>query len=126
MPLRLRLALLIFAGAITDVAQGQPPAARSITPSQHYALAAPAAHYVLETDGVDRASALAADIGAPKSAPLRYALSREIHNATLSQGKSLAGEWRDLPNGMALWRLPVHADGALTLDFGFRQFLGRR
>ena len=114
----LRRACLVLLGLGTAVAQAQTVA----TPSQRYALVAPDTRYTLETAGVDRAKELAADIGTPKSAPLKYALSREIHNAAFSQGKSLAGEWRDLPGGMALWRLPVHADGALTLDFGFRRF----
>ena len=119
---RLRLLLLLLAaGALPSVAQSQPPNARQPTPSQHYALAAPASKYVLEAQGVDRAKALAADIGAPKSAPLRYALSREIHNVAFSKNTALGGEWQDLPDGMALWRLPVHATGALTLDFGFRR-----
>ena len=122
MSLRIRFAWLIVTCATASVTYGQPPSARLITPSQRYALTAPAPRYTLEAEGVDRVQALAADIGTPKSAPLRYALSREIHNAAFSQGKSLAGEWRDLADGMALWRLPVHATGALTLDFGFRHF----
>src|SRR5882672_8323640 len=121
MPLRMRLFLLVLASVSAGVAWSQPPSARVIAPSQHYALAAPSAHYVLEAEGVDRAAALAADIGAPKSAPLRYALPREIHNAAFSRNAGVGGEWQDLPDGMALWRLPVHAAGALTLDFGFRR-----
>ena len=121
MRLCVRLALLVLTAAIAGIAQGQPPATGLPTPSQRYALAAPAARYVLEAEGVDRARALMADIGAPKSAPLRYALSREIHNAAFSKGVAIGGEWQDLPDGMALWRLPVHAAGALTLDFGFRR-----
>jgi hypothetical protein len=120
MRLLLHLALVVLASATAGVAHGQPPATRAITPSQHYALAAPAARYVVEAEGVDRARELAADIGTPKSAPLRYALSREIHNAAFSRNTGMGGEWQDLPDGKALWRLPVHAAGALTLDFGFR------
>ncbi|MDR3387138.1 MAG: hypothetical protein P4L92_08815 [Rudaea sp.] len=120
MPLRMRLMLLVAGCAIASMAHGQGSTARQIGPSQRYGLAAPAAGYVLETEGVDRAKALAADLGTPKSAPLRYALSREIHNAAFSKDQSVGGEWRDLPDGMALWRLPVHAAAALTLDFGFR------
>jgi len=92
------------------------------SPSERYALSAPAARYTLETAGVDRAKALAEDSNKPKSAPLRYALSREIHNVTIAQNAANPGEWRDLPDGTSVWRLPVHADGALTLDFGFREF----
>lgn len=117
MPLPVRLGLLIAAVAAASVAHGQPPGAHAVTPTEHYALTAPAARYRLETEGVDTARELAADIATPKSSPLRYALRREIYNAS----PTLAGEWRDLPEGMALWRLPVRAAGALTLDFGFRR-----
>jgi hypothetical protein len=121
MLLRAHLIFLTAACAVVGIAHSQGPASRLATPSQRYRLPAPGAGYMLEAEGVDRAKALAADIGTPKSAPLRYALSREIHNAAFSNGQSFGGEWRDLPDGMALWRLPVHAAGALTLDFGFRR-----
>ncbi len=114
MDFRARLALLCICAAFTTLAHG------AITPSQRYALAAPAARFTVEAEGVDRLRALAEDLGKPKSAPLRYALTREIHNVAFSRNASHGGEWRDLPDGMALWRLPVHAAGALTLDFGFR------
>jgi len=96
-------------------------AATVSSPSQRYALAAPAAHVGVEAAGVDRARELAADVGAPKWRPLRYAVAREVHNAAFLKSVQTGGEWRDLPDGMALWRLPVHASGALTLDFGFRR-----
>ena len=122
MPIPRRIALVLLAvGAYAALAHAQPGAARVAAPTQRYALAAPAPHYKIETPGVDRARELAADLGAPKSRPLRYAVSREIHNAAFSRNAQSAGEWLDLPGGMALWRLPVHAGGALTLDFGFRK-----
>ncbi len=97
--------------------------AQEVTPpSQRYALAAPDAALTLEAAGVDRTSALAQDAGKPKSARLRYALSRSIQNVGVIAGRASAGEWRGLPGGMALWRLPVHVDGALSLDFGFNDF----
>src|SRR5512141_1215972 len=101
MPLRLRLFLLVVASAVATVAQSQSPNAHQLPPTQHYALATPAARFVLEAEGVDRAKALAADIGAPKSAPLRYALTREIHNVAFSRNTGVGGEWQDLPDGMA-------------------------
>src|SRR5579859_6249996 len=88
------------------------------TPSERFGLAAPAASVALEAAGVDRTQELAADVGAPKSRPRRYAVTRTFADRDAARG---AGEWQDLPNGDALWRLPVHAGGALTLDFGFRQ-----
>jgi hypothetical protein len=118
-----RAAFAFFFAALAALggAQAQPPAAHIATPSERYALAAPLSRFGIEPAGVDRALELAADIGAPKSRPLRYAVSREIHNATFSRNAQSGGEWNDLPDGMALWRLPVHAAGALTLDFGFRK-----
>ncbi|HZP67031.1 MAG TPA: hypothetical protein VFB32_12045 [Rudaea sp.] len=92
------------------------------TPSQRYALPAPDARYTLEAQGVDRAKALAEDAAAPKFAPQRYALSRDVGSVSIANGTARGGEWRELPDGTALWRLPVHAAGALTLDFGFRRF----
>jgi len=106
---------LLFCGALLCGA-GAAFAAQS--PSERFGLAAPPAHVALEAAGVDRAHELAADVGAPKSRPRRYAVSRTFTERDAARG---AGEWRDLPNGDALWRLPVHAAGALTLDFGFRQ-----
>lgn len=118
-PLRRCCALLLalLAGSVAAHAQG----GRALAPTQRYALAAPAPRYMLETAGVDRARELAADAGTPKSRPLRYAVAREIHNVLLSRSTQSGGEWLELPGAMALWRLPLHADGALTLDFGFRK-----
>lgn len=92
------------------------------SPSQRYALAAPDAALTVEAAAVDRAKALAQDVGKPKSARLRYAVRRDIHDVSIVAGNASAGEWRDLPGGMALWRLPVHVDRALSLDFGFDNF----
>jgi len=116
----MRCLALTLALGITVSAVAQPDRAHVASPTQRYALAAPAANLTVLPAGVDRALELAADRGAPKWRPLRYAVSREVHNAAFSKNIQSGGEWRDLPDGMALWRLPLHADGALTLDFGFR------
>jgi len=115
-----RCLALTLALGLAGSAIAQPERARVASPTLRYALAAPAAHLTVLPAGVDRAHELAADRGAPKWRPLRYAVSREIHNAAFSRSIQSGGEWRDLPDGMAVWRLPLHADGALTLDFGFR------
>ncbi len=93
-----------------------------LPPSARYALAAPAARYTLETAAVDRQRELLADLGASKSQPLRYAVTHTIKNTALLANRTQGGEWRDLPDGMALWRIPVHAPNALSLDFSFRRF----
>ena len=112
-----RAAILLL--ALT--AAGAAVAATLPTPSVRYALPPPDARFETQIAGIDAARELAADSGAPKSRPLRYAVSREIHNAAFSRNVQGAGEWRDLPGAMALWRLPVQAAGARTLDFGFRK-----
>ncbi|MGA9332756.1 MAG: PKD domain-containing protein [Rudaea sp.] len=109
------LICVVLCGA-TAVAQGATP------PSRRYALSAPDAALTVEAAAIDRNRALAEDIGKPKSARLRYALRRAIQNVSVSDGRASAGEWRDLPGGMMLWRLPVHVDGALSLDVGFKKF----
>lgn len=57
--------------------------------------------------------------------PLRYAAERRIDGVSaLPKQAARGGEWRNLPDGMALWRIPVHVAGAHSLDFAFsRLFL---
>lgn len=98
------------------------PAHGETAPTRRYALVAPDAALTIHGAGVDRAAALAEDAGKPKSARLRYALRRSIANVSVGAGRASAGEWLELPGGRVLWRLPVHVDGALSLDFGFRDF----
>jgi hypothetical protein len=99
-------------------------AAADITsaPSARYALAAPAARYTLEVAGVDRAAELAADAKQPKAAPLRYAARRATTQIAQTPARTLGGEWRELADGVDVWRIPVHSAGALSLDFSFRRF----
>ncbi len=87
-------------------------------PTQHYALGPVDARLSLRPQGVDRAAALAEDALKPKSARLRYALRRDFSGVSATT----SGEWLDVPDGMLVWRLPVHADNALSLDLGFRDF----
>ena len=93
-------------------------AANAELPSQRFALKAPEARLTVHADGVDRAAAFAEDAQKPKAARLRYALRRDVADIRTQN----AGEWIDLPNAMALWRLPIRADNAISLDFGFRDF----
>jgi lysyl endopeptidase len=97
------------------------PAANAAAPSLRYALAAPAERYTLRVDGVDRAAELAADAQRPRAQAPRYAVTRALH-ARHARAVALGGEWRELDDGMALWRIPVAADNALNLAFGFRRF----
>jgi len=112
------LPLFVFAASI-DAAPVQNSAVTA--PSVRYALAAPAARFTLRAQGVDRAAELAADTNRPRTQAPRYAVTRSIH-ARYVRGDAAGGEWRDLPDGMALWRIPVAADHALSLAFGFRHF----
>lgn len=105
--------LLLALVALGAQAQSQVP------PSQRYALSAPDPRLIEQVAGVDRAAALAADRALPKSAPLRYARTRTLGDAAVDHGRAHAGEWRTLSDGKMLWRLPVRAAGAISLDFGF-------
>jgi len=108
------LALLVGGGsAAMDLAA---------TPSTRYALAAPAARYTVEVAAIDRAAEFAADAAQPKSAPRRYAVRRALTQIAHTDASAMGGEWRELPDGMDLWRIPVHAAHALSLDFFFRRF----
>ncbi len=112
------LPLLVFAASI-DAAPTQTPDAA--VPSVRYGLVAPAARFTLRAPGVDRAAELAADANRPRTQAPRYAVTRSLQ-ARYVRGDTAGGEWRDLPDGMALWRIPVAADHALSLAFGFRRF----
>jgi PKD repeat protein len=113
------LAALWLAAFTAGVADAD---AATLTPSARYALATPAARFNVETAAVDRQRELLADLGAPKSQPLRYAVTHTISHIASVNNQTQGGEWRELPDGMALWRIPLHAPNALSLDFGFRRF----
>jgi len=114
--LRCAAVLLLLSCASTSAAQTAVP------PSARYALAAPAARYAVETAGVDRDAELAADAARLKAAPLRYAARRAVTQVAHTPLRTSGGEWRELSDGMDLWRIPVHAAHALSLDFSFRRF----
>ena len=98
-------------------------AATTTLPSVRYALPAPRAGATVEAVALDGMAELRADQNRARSMPLRYAAERKIDNVrTLPKMPALGGEWRDLPDGMALWRIPVHVAGARSLDFAFRRF----
>ncbi|MBR0344713.1 MAG: trypsin-like peptidase domain-containing protein [Rudaea sp.] len=86
-----------------------------------YALAEPATTYTLRAQAVDRDAELAADLKRPRSLAPRYAVTRAIQ-ARHVHNQTLGGEWRELGDGMALWRVPVAADNATSLAFSFSRF----
>lgn len=110
-------ALLLLAAAPA----GAAPAGEAVAPSVRYALAAPAERFVVRAASVDRAAELAADAIRPRTQAPRYAVTRSVR-ASYVRGEAAGGEWRELPDGMALWRVPVAAEHALSLAFGFRRF----
>lgn len=123
-PLRLFFCLVcVFSlpAAVVPIAAKPPENTGVGAPSTRYALAAPAAQYLLRAQAVDRAAELAADSVRPRSQAPRYAVERSIH-ARYVHGEGLAGEWRELADGMALWRIPVGADNAVSLAFAFDRF----
>lgn len=110
------LALLCAFAAPAALAAPQLPSAR-------YALAPPAS---LELPGADRAKLLAEDAAHGRVAAQRYAIPREVDVRAEGQAKAGLGRWEKTPDGREVWRVAVHAPGALSLDFGFeRMFLPR-
>lgn len=88
-----------------------------------YALPAPAASYAVEAAPVDRTLELRTDQSRSRALPQRYAAERLIDNIrALPKMRALGGEWRNLPDGMAVWRIPLHVANARSLDFVFRRF----
>jgi len=117
-----RTFLLLF-GALALLPAARDATAAVAAPSARYALPAPAARYTLEPAAIDAAAELRADADRPKSLPLRYAVERTADNVrTRPHAAPSGGEWRDLSDGMALWRIPVHVAGAVSLDFTFSHF----
>lgn len=114
----LRRNALMFCGLLVPLSA----TAVALAPSARYALTAPAARYTIETADIDRDAELAADAARPKSAPLRYAARRTVTRVAQTPSRALGGEWRELADGMDLWRIPVHAAHALSLDFTFQRF----
>lgn len=53
-----------------------------------------------------------------KGQPTRYAIT---HSVSVKSGSTGLGEWRDVGDGMRLWRLRVDAPGALSIDVAFRK-----
>lgn len=49
--------------------------------------------------------------------PYRFAVANEV-NFSISN----SGTWQDVPGGGRLWRLRVHSNEAMTLNFGFSRF----
>lgn len=116
------LCALVFA-ACSGLAVAGGTTAGAALPSVRYALPAPRASATVETAAIDAAAELLADQTRPRSLPLRYAAERAIDGVrTLPKAPAVGGEWRDLADGMALWRIPVHVAGARSLDFTFRRF----
>src|SRR5258708_110469 len=111
---------LIF--ALVAITLGSHAADISLVPSARYALAPPATRYTVEATGIDREAEWAADAQRPKFAPLRYAASRTIAHVARTSARDEGGEWRELPDGMSLWRIPLRAPRAASLDFVFRKF----
>ncbi len=71
----------------------------------------------IEMPAVDVAAVLAADALKPGPQPYRFAVP-----VAISVSPASAGEWQQLADGTAVWRLVVHSAGAASLNFGFTRF----
>lgn len=54
--------------------------------------------------------------------PFRYAVAHAVDGVKLAAGSGSGGHWSALPDGRLLWRLPIHAAGAVSIDVGFRRW----
>jgi lysyl endopeptidase len=99
-------------------------AARAAPPSSEFALPELDQRQALALPAIDASKALAEDAtrGKLTPGPVRYALGHAISGYGNQGAKSKGGTWSTLSDGRQLWRLDVHAPGAVSLDFGFTDF----
>ncbi|MBK9656238.1 MAG: PKD domain-containing protein [Rhodanobacteraceae bacterium] len=84
------------------------------------ALDAPSAASTLQYDALDLAKLQAEDTRAALAGqPRRYAVTHRIKSIEVSADTSSGGEWTTLVDGRLIWRLPIRADGAVSIDVGF-------
>jgi lysyl endopeptidase len=106
------LALLLAGGA---AAAAPLPAGLDLPPVPQTA--------VLQFDALDRAKIDLEDLRAQdRPAPFRYALAHPVDSVKLGAEDNLGGHWSQLPDGRWLWRLPIRADHAVSIDLYFKRW----
>lgn len=112
---RATLFAYVFLSTCTVLANAQS------LPSTDYGLPELKAKAQSKVDAVDIGKALN-NYPSTKNTALRYALDRPLQLELGAQAKTLSGEWQELPGGLSLWRLNIHAPHALSMDLGFKHF----
>jgi hypothetical protein len=54
--------------------------------------------------------------------PFRYAVAHAVKSVAVSAADSRGGEWTTLADGRLLWRLPIRAEAAVSIDVGFARW----
>lgn len=101
-------ALVLWAFSAAALAQTLPSARYGLPALDH----APR----LELPAVDQAKLLAEDAKAARDTPLRYATPQRTAVSAQAQAKAARGRWDSTADGHEVWRLPIHAPGALSID----------
>lgn len=108
------LASLLIAASTLALADDRVPSERLAMPLPTQALVLPV---------MDAAKMRDVSLAGQKPGePLRFAEALAGKSLRSVAGKALQGEWLDLPDGSRLWRLSVHAPGAMNLNFHFSRF----
>ncbi len=80
----------------------------------------PTVHKTLELPSIDIAQELSKNSqNTGKDQPLQYAIDTDMDEITVKKGSSSHGQWDMLSDGSWVWRLPVRAENAKSLEFGF-------
>jgi lysyl endopeptidase len=111
------IAILLSLGLALPLAAAEVHA----LPSQRHGIEAPAVTLGLPAMDAAKLRAEALSVRKP-GAPLQFAEPLAGKALRAAAGKALDGEWLTLADGSRLWRLEVHAPGAINLNFHFSKF----
>ena len=107
----MRFSFLILMCMAGGVFAAQPPT---------LALDAPSPAAVLKYEALDQAKLQLEDERAARAGqPWRYAISHPVKSVAVSAEKSSGGDWTMLADGRLVWRLPIRADDAVSIDLVF-------
>ncbi len=86
-------------------------------------LEAPSAAATLHFDALDRDKLSAQDQrDARMPRPFRYAVAHAVKSVAVSPMSTSGGDWTTLADGRLVWRLPIRADAAASIDIGFSRW----
>lgn len=110
----MRFSFLALMCLAAGVSAAQPPTLALETPSPGAAL---------QFQALDRAALQVEDVQAARERqPWRYAVAHPVKAVAVSGEKSSGGDWTTLADGRLVWRLPIRAEGAVSIDVGFSRW----